>query len=113
MDRPRSGPTLIEVHTGGSRREGQCEDMFRPQGRIRTTLEPLRSKDLHEGAGCTLPFERVPPGFSIGLLARGECQGFPVCPHTYSLDSAQGFLTASSSTGPEGPVQPMHRPVAR
>ena len=67
MDRPRSGPTLIEVHTGGSRREGQCEDMFRPQGRIRTTLEPLRSKDLHEGAGCTLPFERVPLDYTGDL----------------------------------------------
>jgi len=75
----------IEVHTGGS-----------SPGRSRVKLHlGLRAVPLAVGAPKIqrpprrgwfhVAFRARAPGFSIGLLAYGECQGFPVLiPHKVS-----------------------------
>ena len=109
--RPHSGPSSLRHHRSPQRWlqvMGPERRYICASGPYRSKLGPLKIQRPPRRGWFHVAFRARAPGFSIGLLAYGECQGFPVCPHAYSLDSAQRSLTASSSTGPEGPVQPMH-----
>ena len=64
--------------------EDQCEVTFRPQGRPARRLAPKIQRPPRRG-WFHVAFRARAPGFSIGLLAYGECQGFPVLiPHKVS-----------------------------
>jgi len=78
------GPVARKIHLG-----------LRAVSRVGS---PLRSKDLHEGAGTCLRASVVIPS----TLPFGRVQAFgpfPSMPHAYSLDPVQGVLTALSSIG--------------
>ena len=86
--RPRSGPSSLRHHRSPHRWQqvmGPERRYICASGPYRSKLGPLKIQRPPRRGWFHVAFRARAPGFSIGLLAYGECQGFPVLiPHKES-----------------------------